>query len=238
MLYLIGAGLWDEGDIALKGLEAARKCSRVYFERYTSLWKGDLEKIGLKAEDFARPDMEDNMSKLIGEAKEKDVCVLVPGDPLIATTHSSIITEARKEGVKVEVIHSSSIFSALGETGLQVYKFGRTATIPHYETDAPYKILEQNLWIGAHSLFLLDIQGQELMKCSEGLKKLLEMEGRGKKGIISEDTEVLVFCRAGSPEKALKWGKVRDFLDFDCTLCVIIVPGPLHFAEREYLEQL
>jgi diphthine synthase len=238
MLYLIGAGLWDEGDIPLKGIEAAKKCQKVYIERYTSLWNGNLGKIGIKAEDFKRCDMEENVQNVIKEAKEMDVAILVPGDALIATTHSTVILEAKKAGVKFEIIHASSIFSAIGETGLQIYKFGKTATIPYAETEAPYKILEQNLTIDAHTLFLLDITPDRLMTCSEGLKKLLEMEAKFGKRLLSKDTKVVVFCRAGSPEKVLKYDKISNLLDLDCTLCTIIIPGPLHFAEKEYLESL
>jgi len=37
MLYLVGLGLSDETDITVKGLEIARKASRVYLEAYTSI---------------------------------------------------------------------------------------------------------------------------------------------------------------------------------------------------------
>ena len=36
-LYMIGIGLNDEKDISLKGLEAVKKCTKVYLERYTSI---------------------------------------------------------------------------------------------------------------------------------------------------------------------------------------------------------
>jgi diphthine synthase len=238
MLYLIGIGLWDEGDITLKGLEAARMCRKLYLESYTSLWGGNLEKLGLNPEIIQRRGMEDDMQKLIDEAKEEDIGILVPGDALMATTHSALALEARNQGVGIKIIHAASIISALGETGLQIYKFGKIATIPYLETDTPYQILEGNLKCGAHTLFLLDITPERLMSCKEGLKKLLEMEERGKLGLISEDSEVVVFCRAGSSEQLLKFGKIRDFLDFGCTLCVIIAPGKLHFAEKEFLESL
>jgi hypothetical protein len=37
MLYLVGLGLSDETDITVKGLEIAKKASRVYLEAYTSI---------------------------------------------------------------------------------------------------------------------------------------------------------------------------------------------------------
>lgn len=37
MLYLVGLGLGDAKDITVKGLEAVRRCGRVYLEAYTSV---------------------------------------------------------------------------------------------------------------------------------------------------------------------------------------------------------
>ena len=36
MLFIVGLGLGDERDITLRGLEAVKRCSRVYLEAYTS----------------------------------------------------------------------------------------------------------------------------------------------------------------------------------------------------------
>lgn len=47
MLYIIGLGLGDEKDITLKGLEAVKKCSKVYMEAYTSLLSFGLSPNGL-----------------------------------------------------------------------------------------------------------------------------------------------------------------------------------------------
>ncbi len=163
MLYLIGLGLWDEKDISLKGLEIAKKCDKVFIEKYTSFWKGNLKSLGIKVEELKRKDLEDNINKILKDAKKKDVALLVPGDPLIATTHISILVEAKKKNIRTKIIHSSSIFSALGETGLQIYKFGKISTIPFCYSKSPYKILEENLKQEAHTLFLLDITKEKLM---------------------------------------------------------------------------
>lgn len=37
MLYVVGLGLGDEKDITVRGLEAVRRCDKVYLEAYTSL---------------------------------------------------------------------------------------------------------------------------------------------------------------------------------------------------------
>jgi len=47
MLYIIGLGLGDEQDITLKGLEAVKKCHKVYMEAYTSLLSFGLSNNGI-----------------------------------------------------------------------------------------------------------------------------------------------------------------------------------------------
>ena len=37
VLYIVGLGLGNEKDITVKGLEAVKKCSRVYLEHYTAI---------------------------------------------------------------------------------------------------------------------------------------------------------------------------------------------------------
>lgn len=37
MLYIVGLGLGDERDITVRGLDAVRRCAKVYMEAYTSL---------------------------------------------------------------------------------------------------------------------------------------------------------------------------------------------------------
>lgn len=44
MLYLIGLGLGDVRDITVKGLEAIKRCSKVYLESYTSVLCYGVEK--------------------------------------------------------------------------------------------------------------------------------------------------------------------------------------------------
>ena len=45
MLYIIGLGLYDELDITLRGLEAVKRCKRVFLEAYTSILLVDREKL-------------------------------------------------------------------------------------------------------------------------------------------------------------------------------------------------
>ena len=45
MLYIIGLGLCDEHDITVRGLEAVKRCKRVFLEAYTSVLLVDKEKL-------------------------------------------------------------------------------------------------------------------------------------------------------------------------------------------------
>ncbi len=65
--------------------------------------------------------------------RREEVGVLIGGDCLSATTHVSLLLEATEQGVETRIIHGSSIFSAVAETGLSLYKFGRTVTMPFPE---------------------------------------------------------------------------------------------------------
>lgn len=47
MLYIVGLGLGDEKDITLRGLEAVKKCQKVFIEAYTSLLSFGLSSDGL-----------------------------------------------------------------------------------------------------------------------------------------------------------------------------------------------
>ena len=180
MLYLISLGLSDEKDMSLKALETAKKCEALYVEFYTNRLETDLEKleklIGKKVVQLKREDLEEKSGKLIKEAKTKAVGVFVGGDALAATTHISLVLDAKKENVQVKVIHGSSVFTGIAETGLQLYKFGATTTLAFpqdgYHPTSCYDVIEKNKKIGLHTLVLLDIR-ERLMGIKDALGLLL-----------------------------------------------------------------
>jgi diphthine synthase len=244
MLSLIGLGLWNQDDITLKGIDRAKNADKVYIESYTSKWHGDLEKlekiVGKRIEALKRENLEEKSDEIIKESKGKKVILFVLGDPLIATTHSSLLFDAKKGGIKTEIIHNASIYSAIGETGLHVYKFGATVTIPFPEKTSnrspvsTFKSIKENKKIGLHTLLLLDIISEKnrYMTPNEGMKILL-----GTK-IFTNDTEVVVFARASSDKPLILYGKVKYMIEkeFGEPPFVLILPGKLHFTEKEYLD--
>jgi len=241
MLYLIGLGLNDEEDLSLKAINVMKKCSEVYCELYTGIWHGDIKKLEKMVEKkmviLERREVEDN--SLLEKAKKRNVALLIPGDPLTATTHIEFLIEAKKMKIDVEIIHSSSIFTAVAETGLQLYKFGRTASLPwsekNYKPESFYDIIEENYKQGLHTLILLDT-AKEGMNVKNALKILIEIENKRKKNIISK--ERIVVCSAlGSKKKIIKYGNVKVIQKINFNKpSVIIIPGKLNFKEEEALQ--
>ena len=193
--------------------------------------------------ELGRDDLEQNSSVLIDESESKDISILVPGDPMVATTHIILIEEARKRGINTKIIHNASILSAICETGMHAYKFGATATVPFLEKTggelpmSVYKTLKLNKSNGLHTLLLLDIADGKGMTAAEAMETLLELERMEKDNVFNHETKVVVFARAGHDDSIIKYGKVGDLkeTEFGKSPMVIIVPGNLHFSEEEYL---
>jgi len=244
MLNLIGLGLNNEKSITLEGLETLKQSDKIYLETYTSKWYGSLENleemIGKKIIQLKRLGLEENSEKILEEAKTQKISLLVIGDPLVATTHITLLLEAKKKGIKTRVIHNASIYSSVGETGLHLYKFGATVTLPFPEKtnnqlpESVYQIIHDNKQRGLHTLCLFDLisEKNKYMIPNEGMKILLKSDN------ISEDDEIVIFGRAGSEEPLIKFGKIKDLLDKDFrnSPFVLIITGKLHFTEKEYLD--
>lgn len=240
MLYLIGIGIHDERDISLKGIEAAKKCRSVFAEFYTSpiaVNMANLEKIiGKKITLLERKQVEEE-NNIIEAAKKEDTAFLVGGDPLSATTHAGIVLEAKKFGIVVEVIHSSSIFSAIAETGMHLYKFGRAVSLPapeeNYFPASPYDNIFENKNAGLHTLVLLDIG----MTANKAIELFFELEKKQKKKLFSKETKIVVCAHLGG-NSVIKYGAMDELAktDFGAHPQCIIIPGELHFHEKEFLE--
>lgn len=244
-------GLHDEKDISVRGLEAAKKCEKVYLEGYTTKINTDLDKLrqllGKEVKELERKQLEERAEEIIEEAKEKNVAVLVGGDALVATTHVSLVMEARKKEIKTKIIHGSSIYSAVGETGLQLYKFGKTTTLAfpreNYNPKSCYETIVDNQKLGLHTLVLLDVnkERERYMDIPTGLEILEGIEKERGKGIVSEETKIVSACQLGGDE-TIKYGTVKELKQKkelkNKTPAVLIFPGELHFMEEEFLEDL
>ncbi|MBI4167786.1 MAG: diphthine synthase, partial [Candidatus Aenigmarchaeota archaeon] len=137
-------------------------------------------------------------------------------------------------------IHASSIFTAVAECGLQLYKFGKTATIPLPEKTggvlpaSVYDTIKGNLSLGLHTLLLLDIDIENNRNLS--LKEAFQILEKLDKDKILDDKKLVLMSLIGSEKQKITYGTTNELDEFDYELpVVLIIPGKLHFAEEEML---
>lgn len=250
MLVFVGLGLCGQEGLSLGGLRAAREADWVYAEHYTSLLPeldlGKLEElVGKPVKLVDRKTLEEQPGELLERAGKGKVVLLVPGDSMVATTHVDLRLRAERRGIPTRVVPSPSILSAApGLTGLQSYKFGRSATIPFRDNPSrvPYDTLAENSERGLHTLLLLDLRAEEgrYMTAGEGMEIMLELESRMGRGVFTPGTLVVVLARAGCSDGRVRAGRVGRLRgeDFGPPPHALVVPGKLHFLEEEALRVL
>ena len=269
VLYLIGLGLCDEKNITLRGLEYIKSSDYIYMEYYTSILsvdKSKLESLYEKPIILADREMiESNFdSEILSKAKEHKVSLLVVGDPFSATTHMDLYLRCVREGVHVETVHNASILNAVGITGLSLYRFGETVSIPFFtEKWRPYSFYEKicfNYIHNFHTLVLLDIKVKEIseenlikgkkiyekpkfMSVNEGLNELIEASEKCEKeeyrGVIGLESLCFGLARIGSETQVIKCGKIKEVLhmDFGMPLHSIVICGKTLFSiEKEVFQ--
>lgn len=239
----VGLGLNDEKGLTLEGLEEARNAEAVFAEFYTNLMpsldRENLEHLlGKKIVALGRTQLEDEGAReIIKVAQTKKVVFLVPGDPMIATTHISVRLELSKRGIPSRIVHAPSIASAVcGATGLQSYKFGKSITLPR-EPGVPQSLLEtiqDNKKRGLHTLLLFDVRPSELKQLTieVAVQKLVGSES------LLEDWTGIAAARIGSPDQFLLCGRLRmlEQKKFGNVPHCLVFPGRLHFMEVEALK--
>ena len=237
MLYLIGLGLNAYG-ISKEGLDIVKKCKKIYLENYTVDFPyplAELEDIIQKKIISADREKIESL-EIVDEAKKMDVALLIYGSPLTATTHISLIQEAKTLKIKYKIIYSASIIDAVAETGLQLYKFGKIASMPkwnpkeNFTPDSFMEIVQQNMSMKAHSLILCDIG----LNFQDALSQLEKSAEKYKVKI-----EKIVICKELGTQfqKILykNFNEVREYTGIKNPFSIII-PSKLHFLEREILE--
>lgn len=231
MLYLIGLGL-DDGEITQKGLEALESVDKAFVEFYTNTETVDVESLedqtGTDIEKLSRDEVERN-DKIIESAEEQNTAFLVSGDPLTATTHYDIKHRAEEKEIETKIVHAPSIFTSIAETGLNVYKFGRTVTLP--KDMAPESIgdhIKRNDSIGLHSLVLLDIN----YNADKAAEKLIDIDQDLK------SREAIVLERANDDTQSVSAMTLEEISNTELgeTPHSIIIVGDTSHKEEEFLE--
>ena len=167
VFYLIGLGL-DKESVSANALKVLKSCDKIYLESYTVNFpysKSELEdsirkslsflggretrekndrEIGISLISLDREKVEDE--SIVSQAKEKNIALLVYGDPLSATTHTQLILACKKQEINCQIFHNASIMTSIAKTGLQPYKFGKTTSIPfeNENIEVPYDVLISN----------------------------------------------------------------------------------------------
>ena len=232
MLYLIGLGL-NENSLTAEALEVIEGAEEIYLENYTVDFPYDKkileEKTKKKIKELEREKVENE--EIVSEAKNKDVCLLVYGDSLSATTHIQLISACKSQGVGFKVIHNASILTAVSETGLQLYKFGKTSSMPAWKENwEPCSFLDyvkENKSIGAHSLLLIDIS-LDVEKAIKQLKTALEK--------YDLDMGKIIVCRGLGTEKSeIIYDSLKNISkkNIEQPYCFVI-PGKSNDLEKDF----
>lgn len=242
-LVFIGLGLYDERGVTLRALDEARACDALFAEFYTSSLRGTtVDKlaatIGKPIHVLRREDVESGVV-LLQEAGTNRVGFLVPGDPMMATTHVDLRLRAESAGIRVRIVHGSSVLTAaIGLVGLQATKFGRTTTIPvpekGFRPRSPVETIAANRAAGVHTLVLLDLKEDgRFLTANDAIRYLVELGGED----FPPGTLVCAISNAGSPSPVVLADRADRLVtrDLGPPLHCLIVPGKLHFAEREAL---
>lgn len=230
---MIGLGL-DDKEITEKGLEAVENADKAYVEFYTNTENidvGRLEEVtGTEIEKVSRKQVEREDIVLESLKDGFDTAFLVSGDAITATTHFEICKRAESNGFETEVIHGPSIFTSIAETGLSIYKFGRTVTLP--EEQVPSSVLdyiEKNDSIGLHTLILLDIG----YTADQAANDIIEENPK------LSDEEFIVIERANKKDQSIESGSLSDIakMDLDNPPHSLIKLGEVSHSEEELLDK-
>lgn len=255
MLHLIGAGLSDPEDITVKGLRKIQAADKVYLEGYTSklnTTKNELEAFYEAPIHVAsREQLEQGHTEILDQATKEDVAVVVIGDVFSATTHSMLFVEAKNRGIDVDIVHNASIINAVSQTGLQLYKFGKTTSIVYPDGDwlpsTPYHAIKDNQEKDLHTLCLLDIQADSagmsddndrFMTAEEAVTVLRRLERKEQDNVIQDDTEIIVVQDLTGSAQNLWRGTISTIDDFhgEQPLHSLIIPGSMHDMEDEMVD--
>jgi diphthine synthase len=255
MLWLIGIGINGYEGVSIHALDILKKCDTIYADRFTGVLSDEeLQGLNILIAKYdgsvivpvSRWFVEDGR-EILNESKNKNVALLTYGDPLIATTLTELYVRAVKSSIKVNIIHAASgITSLIGETGLHIYKFGKTVTmmLEFKSSISVYNTIFDNLLVGNHTLILTEYNNNHdklfFLDPRCVFKSLLEIEEELKYGIFSEGVFVIVASRIGTEQQKIMSGKVKSLMEtnFGIGPHSIIITGSLHFTEREALTTL
>ncbi|MCX8190276.1 MAG: diphthine synthase [Candidatus Diapherotrites archaeon] len=245
MFYLISAGLGPK-QITVEAFDAIKSCEELYFDTYTSLCEGMLEKLeklaGKKIVPLGRIEVEGLFFEKLKTAKEKNIGLIVLGNALFATTHIQLLIDCKELGVDYKVVQGISIQNYVGLTGLSSYRFGETVSIvlpeEKYAPTSFYEKLARNYKNKLHTLCLLDIKDGKQIDAHAAIERLLEIEKKRKSKIMKQ-AHLIAICCAGNDREQISVGKASELLEQKIpTPTAIIVCAEMSDNERKAIKAL
>ncbi len=246
-------GLRGLSTCSLQALEVIKNCDSVFVEPYTNFIESEIpplfQDLAERLEYLKREDLEDYSDEFLDKIKNKTTAILIPGDPFIATTHVSLRIAAIERGFSVKIIHNSSILSAaISSSGLSSYRFGRSVTcpFPNNPSEVPYRIIQKNKSIEAHTLVLLDINTEEnrFLSIEEAIGILINLEDTNSENIITDDATLIGIAHLGSNHEFICAGSPKEVMmsnnwrNIGPPQVLIVCANSLHFEEREALVKI
>jgi len=235
--YLIGTGM-NKNSISADALEILKSCNKIYLENYTVNFPyptSELEnEYKVKIEELTRNAVEDE--SILKEAKSSKVALLVYGDSLSATTHTQLILECKKQNIEYQIFHNASIMTTIAETGLSLYKFGKTASMPNWSehTNKPTSFMnyiKENSSIGAHTLILTDI-GLEIKNA------IIQLIESSRQTGINLSEKIIAISFAGTPSQKIFYDTPEEIQNKNILMpFCLIIPNKLHFIESDALKE-
>ncbi|XP_011333503.1 diphthine methyl ester synthase isoform X2 [Ooceraea biroi] len=194
---------------------------------------------------------------------DEDVALLVVGDPFGATTHTDLVLRAKEKNIQVKVVHNSSILTAVGCCGLQLYSYGETVSIPYWtdtwRPDSFYEKIASNRQRGLHTLCLLDIKVKEptlesilkkkkeympprFMSANEAASQLIAiLDNKIQDDLAFTHQSLAVgLARVGCEDQHIVACSLQDMMHVDLgppLHCLVIPAEKLHPLETEFLIQ-
>lgn len=255
VLYMIGLGLGNQDDVTMRGYKIIQSADIIFLESYTSMLIGttveQLETMYSTKRPIVVADRtmveQDSDIMIVQPAKTQTVVFLVAGDPVCATTHTDLWLRCKEQNVNVEYVHNASIMNAVGATGLQLYTFGQTVSIPYFTEEwkpmrSFYDKIKYNRAGNLHTLCLLDIKVKEpdyetmirtgktiylpprYMSIQEASEQLIETEQCMNENVYSIASTLCIACaRMGHPtQQLIVAGTLTELAKYEQ------MGGPLH----------
>ena len=243
MLYLIGVGINGYSSLSIGSIEILNKCDIIYIDSFTGFLSDDfVKKVRIivndnnnnyiEKDDKIKPAkrwfVEDGR-EILEKSLEKNICILIYGDPLIATTYAELIVRAKKQFIPYKVIHSSSgISSLIGESGLHYYKFGKMVTMmsDSMSSITVYNTLYNNMCLGLHTLILTEYNNDKrnndftfdndpfFLPPKKVFELLLDSENELKLLNLTNDSFAIITSQIGTDNSKIICGKIKSLLTY------------------------